>query len=129
MVHFGRLRSRGIDPLPVQKVTSQVREVTFFIAFLRVTISWKARASGTTGLSRQLRPFREGLLVGLAVKDKVLQSISLVPTWQDDDIFVWLYDPSEGKGLELYGYLKAVNEGGAALALEGKEFVIQAMNQ
>ena len=58
----------------------------------------------------------------------MLHSVSLVPTWREDDNFVRLYDPNAGKGRELYGYLKSVNEGGADLKLVGKEIVIEAMN-
>ena len=70
--------------------------------------------------------FREGLLVRLAIKDKGLHSVSMVPTWRDDDNFVRLYDPNLGKGRELFGYLKSVNEGGASLELAGHEIVIRA---
>lgn len=72
--------------------------------------------------------FREGLLVRLAVANKTIQSISLVPTWREDDNFVRLYDPNEGKGRELYGYLQSVNEGGAELQLVGKEIRIQGLD-
>ncbi len=57
-----------------------------------------------------------------------LHSVSLVPTWREDDNFVRLYDPNEDKGRELYGYLKSVNEGGADLKLVGKEIVIETMS-
>ena len=55
--------------------------------------------------------FREGLLVRVAVKNKKIASISFVPSWREDDNFVRLYDPDVGKGRELLGYLKSVNEG------------------
>lgn len=71
--------------------------------------------------------FKEGLLVRLAVKDKKLAGVSLVPSWREDDNFVRLYDPNEGKGRELFGYLKSVNEGGAGLKIVGKEIVVQGI--
>ena len=55
--------------------------------------------------------FREGLLVLVAVKNEKIASISFVPSWREDDNFVRLYDPDVGKGRELLGYLKSVNEG------------------
>ncbi len=73
--------------------------------------------------------FREGLLVRLAIRDKELHSVSMVPTWRDDDNFVRLYDPNLGKGRELFGYLKSVNEGGASLELAGQEIVIRAASR
>ena len=73
--------------------------------------------------------FREGLLVRIAIseEDKAVESVSLVPTWREDDNFVRLYDPNEGKGRELFGYLQSVNEGGAELELVGKEIVIKGL--
>lgn len=71
--------------------------------------------------------FREGLLVRLAVKDKALAGVSLVPTWREDDNFVRLYDPNEGKGRELFGYLKSVNQEGAKLSLSGKEIRVMGV--
>ena len=68
--------------------------------------------------------FREGLLVRLAVRNKKLHSVSMVPAWREDDGFVRLCDPNEGNGRELFGYLKSVNEGGAELKLDGKEIFI-----
>jgi len=70
---------------------------------------------------------REGLLVRLAIKDKQLQKVSLVPTWREDDNFVRLYDPNQGKGKELLGYLNTVNEGGAHLTVQGKEIVVEGV--
>ena len=78
--------------------------------------------------SDRYRRFREGLLVRLAIEDKTVQSVSLVPTWREDDNFVRLYDPNKGKGRELYGYLQSVNEGGAELKLVGKEIVVQGLD-
>jgi poly-gamma-glutamate synthesis protein (capsule biosynthesis protein) len=72
--------------------------------------------------------FREGLLVRLAIRKKKISSLSLVPSWREDDGFVRLCDPNEGKGRELFGYLQSVNQGGAELKLEGKEIVIQGMD-
>ena len=40
-----------------------------------------------------------------------------------------LYDPNEGKGRELLGYLQSVNEGGAELELVGKEIVVKGLNE
>ncbi len=71
--------------------------------------------------------FKEGLLTRVTVKDKKLHSVSLVPSWLEDDNFVRMYDPTEGKGRELFGYLQSVNEGGAELKLEGKEIVVQGI--
>lgn len=70
---------------------------------------------------------REGLLVHVSVFDKKIKSISLVPTWREDDKFLRLYDPSEGKGKELFGYLKSVNEGGANLEVVGKEIIVKGI--
>ncbi|WKN44997.1 CapA family protein [Tunicatimonas pelagia] len=72
------------------------------------------------------RRFREGLLARLVLENRQLKSVSLVPTWRDDDNFLRLYDPNYGKGRELLGYLRSVNEGGAPLKLVGKE--IQVIN-
>ncbi len=77
--------------------------------------------------SERYRRFREGLLVRLAVRDKQIQTVSLIPTWREDDNFVRLYDPNEGKGRELFGYLQSVNEKGAELKLAGKEIVVQGL--
>lgn len=71
--------------------------------------------------------FKEGLLARLAIRDRKIQSISLVPSWRPDDNDVRLYDPNEGKGRELYGYLKSVNEGGAELEIAGKEIKIKGL--
>ena len=70
------------------------------------------------------RRMREGLLLRLAVKDKKVHSVSLVPSWREDDNFVRLYDPNTGKGRELFGYLNSVNEGGAELELRGREITV-----
>jgi hypothetical protein len=77
-----------------------------------------------TRVNNRYSRFREGLLARLAVRDKKIQSVSLVPVWRGDDGFVRLMDPNSGKGRELYGYLQSVNEGGAELKLEGKEIRI-----
>ena len=73
------------------------------------------------------KTFREGLLVRVAIKNKKVASVSFVPSWREDDNFVRLYDPNVGKGRELYGYLKSVNEGGADLKIEAKEIVVQGL--
>ncbi len=70
---------------------------------------------------------REGLLVHVTVSDKKVKAVSLVPTWREDDNFVRLYDPSEGKGKELFEYLKTVNEGGADLEIQNKEIVVKGL--
>jgi poly-gamma-glutamate synthesis protein (capsule biosynthesis protein) len=67
---------------------------------------------------------REGLLLRVVVKDKKVHSLSLVPSWREDDNLVRLYDPNTDKGRELFGYLNSVNEGGAELELRGKEIVV-----
>lgn len=71
--------------------------------------------------------FREGMLLRVAIRDKKIQGISMVPSWREDDNNVRLYDPNTGKGRELYGYLRSVNTGGAPLRLEGKEIIIQGL--
>ena len=76
--------------------------------------------------SDRYRRFREGLMVRLAAENRQLKTVSMVPTWREDDNFLRLYDPNEGKGRELFGYLQSVNEGGAPLKLVGKE--IQFVN-
>ena len=74
--------------------------------------------------SDRYRRFREGLLVRLAIENRRLKAVSLVPTWREDDNFLRLYDPNEGRGRELLGYLQSVNEGGAPLTLVGKEIQV-----
>ena len=59
--------------------------------------------------------------------DKKLKSVSLVPTWRENDNFVRLYDPNTGKGRELFGYLQSVNDDGAQLELKGQEIVIKGL--
>jgi len=71
--------------------------------------------------------FREGLLVRVKVKDKQVSGISVVPTWREGDNFLRMYDPNEGKGRELFGYLKSVNEGGAELELLNHEIVVHGI--
>ena len=73
------------------------------------------------------RRFPEGLLLRVAISDKKIQGISMVPSWREDDNNVRLYDPNTGKGRELYGYLQSVNTGGASLELKGREIVIQGL--
>ncbi len=70
---------------------------------------------------------REGLLVHVSVADKKVTSVSIVPTWREDDNFVRLYDPSEGKGKELFKCLNSVNEGGADLQVVGKEIIVKGL--
>ncbi len=77
--------------------------------------------------SRRNERYREGLLARLVVKNRRLQAVSLVPTWREDGQFVRLYDPSEGKGRELFDYLQSVNEDGAELILAGKEIVVKGI--
>ncbi|MGK7393742.1 MAG: CapA family protein [Candidatus Cyclobacteriaceae bacterium M3_2C_046] len=71
--------------------------------------------------------FPEGLLANLVIKDKKLHAVSLVPTWRAGDNELRLYDPNEGKGRELFGYLNSVNEGGAELVINGKEIEIKGI--
>lgn len=68
--------------------------------------------------------FREGLMAHISVAEKKVKSVSLVPTWRDEENFLRLEDPNQDKGKELLGVLKSVNEGGAALEVRGKEIVI-----
>lgn len=70
---------------------------------------------------------REGLLVRLAVKNGMIEMVSMVPSWREDDNFVRLYDPNKGKGRELFGYLQSVNENGAELEIKGKEIVVKGL--
>jgi poly-gamma-glutamate synthesis protein (capsule biosynthesis protein) len=70
------------------------------------------------------RYFREGLLARLTVEGGEVTAASLVPTWRDDDNQLRLYDPTEGKGRELFGVLLSVNRGGAPLALVGREIQV-----
>lgn len=71
------------------------------------------------------RRFREGLMARLLIKDKRLAAVSLVPSWREDDNFVRLYDPNDGKGRELFGHLNAVNgNDGAPLTLRGQEIQV-----
>lgn len=70
---------------------------------------------------------KEGLLVNLQIANKKIVSASLVPTWREDGKELYLYDPNEGKGKELLGYLNAVNEGGAALEVVGKEIKVKGI--
>lgn len=72
----------------------------------------------------------EGLLARVLVRDKKLAAVSLVPTWRvDAGLTIRLYDPNIGKGRELFGYLKSVNEGGAELVIRGSEIVIEGVGQ
>ena len=76
------------------------------------------------------RKHREGLLVRAVIRDKRLVGVSLVPTWRDDEpgLDMRLYDPNEGKGRELFGYLLSVHEDGAVpLAIEGREIVVRGV--
>lgn len=77
--------------------------------------------------SDRWKRFKEGLLVHVSVENKAIKSVSLVPTWREDDNELRLYDPNTGKGRELFGYLKSVNEGGADLEIQGKEIVIKGL--
>ena len=70
---------------------------------------------------------KEGLIVNVTIKDKKVKSISLVPTWRNDDNFLRMYDPKEGKGKELLEYLNLVNEDGASLEVKGKEIMIKGL--
>ncbi|MGB6153098.1 MAG: CapA family protein [Pricia sp.] len=71
--------------------------------------------------------FKEGLLAHISVENKKVKSVSLVPTWRDDENFLRLEDPNQGKGKELLGVLKSVNEGGADLEVRGKEIVVSGI--
>ena len=70
---------------------------------------------------------REGLLARVVIRDRKVVGISLVPSWLDEDNDVRLEDPQMGKGRELYGHLLAVNDGGAELALHGREIVVRGL--
>ena len=70
------------------------------------------------------RYFREGLLARIAIEGGAVTGASLVPTWREDDNQLRLYDPTEGRGRDLFGDLLAVNEGGAPLALVGREISV-----
>ncbi|MCM5663180.1 CapA family protein [Galbibacter mesophilus] len=71
--------------------------------------------------------YREGLMVHISVEDKKLKEVSLVPTWREDDNFLRLYDPNQGKGKELFEYLQSVNESGAPLIVEGQEIKVEGI--
>jgi hypothetical protein len=71
--------------------------------------------------------FKEGLLARIAVENKKVKSISLVPTWRDDENSLRLEDPNHGKGKELLGVLKSVNEGGAGLEVKGREIMVSGV--
>ena len=72
----------------------------------------------------------EGLLTRVLVRDKKLAAVSLLPTWRvDAGLTIHLYDPNIGKGRELFGYLKSVNEGGAELVIRGNEIVIEGVGK
>jgi len=70
---------------------------------------------------------KEGLLVRIAVKNKCIHTVSMVPTWREDDNFLRLYDPNVGRGKELLGYLKSVNSGGAELEILNQEIVLSEL--
>lgn len=70
---------------------------------------------------------KEGLMAHVLVKDGKISSLSLVPTWRDQDNLIRMYDPNVGKGKELYGYLKSVNMGGAPLQVLGKEISVKGL--
>lgn len=70
------------------------------------------------------RYFREGLLARVTVEGGAVTGASLVPTWRDDDNQLRLYDPNAGKGRELFDVLLSVSEGGAPLALVGREIAV-----
>jgi poly-gamma-glutamate synthesis protein (capsule biosynthesis protein) len=70
---------------------------------------------------------REGLLVRLAIKNKKIEMVSAVTSWREDDNYVRLYDPNEGKGRELFGYLQSVNDDGAELKIRGKEIIVDGL--
>ncbi len=67
---------------------------------------------------------REGLMVRITVNNKKMSSVSLVPTWREDDNFVRLYDPNTGKGKELLGYFKSIHEGEVPFKVVGKEIML-----
>ena len=70
------------------------------------------------------RYFREGLLARVTIEGGAVTGASLVPTWREDDNQVRLYDPNQGRGRDLFGKLLSVNEGGAPLALVGREISV-----
>lgn len=70
---------------------------------------------------------REGLMAHVLIKNAKVISVSLVPTWREQDNFVRMYDPNKGKGKELYEHLKSVNTDGAPLQLVGKEIELQGL--
>ncbi len=70
---------------------------------------------------------KEGLIVRLEIVAKRLKSASVVPTWREDGLELKLYDPNEGRGKELLGYLHSVNEEGAELEVIGKEIKVKGL--
>ena len=73
------------------------------------------------------RRFREGLLARVTATRNGVSGVSLVPTWREDDNQVRLYDPAAGKGRELLGQLRSINQGGAALTVKGAEIVVEGI--
>ena len=70
---------------------------------------------------------REGLLVRLLATREGLTDLALVPTWRaGDGLAIQLHDPSSGKGRELFGYLKSVQDSESAeLYIEGREIKLR----
>ena len=76
----------------------------------------------------RLGKHKEGLLARLLLRDGEIAGLSLVPSWRGDDNLVRLYSPREGRGRELFGYLKSVNgPDGAALDVVGDEIVVRGV--
>lgn len=69
--------------------------------------------------------FREGLMAEVHVKNKQLESLCLLPTWRGDDNNLRVYDATKSKGKELTEYLMRINEGGAALQVEGEKIKVE----
>lgn len=65
----------------------------------------------------------------MLVRDRALESVSLVPAMRGEDNLVRLYSPQSDKGRELLGYLRSGGgEHGASLAVMGEEVVIEGIS-
>ncbi|WP_373523021.1 CapA family protein [Aquiflexum sp.] len=76
---------------------------------------------------RYLR-YKEGLMVKLAIQNKNIKGASLLPLWREDDNFLRIYDPSSGKGEELYKYLLKVCRDKSIIEVKNKEIVVKLLN-
>jgi poly-gamma-glutamate synthesis protein (capsule biosynthesis protein) len=72
----------------------------------------------------RVRNYKDGLVARLAVKDKEVTRVSLVPVTRDDDTNnVMMLDPNAGEGAKLLRELRDLSPG-VALNIEGQEIVL-----